>query len=363
MNMKLFENIILVLSFYNIVYDGYIYYKLPNNDSHYNSTQSQKEKPLDIILRIITILLYLAFLIIIIWSKLFPDGFVTIFCVIPGWLMYIFNALNASNTIKEVILGNSGNSNLKFSEKYNIDLIAMILISFKPYIPIESIIGKIISSNRNHIHSEILLTAIIYTYAFAFTFLFVVELMTPLKHIKKILVFIHDKTLYFFKYLAKELRDKDINAFIRADYTKRLKTYASQHNQISKTIILLCPVPLFFIIDIIIGFFKLIYVILILTNITLLCGIILYIEKLILYLINLFTRIPGRKVIKNMFKLSGIISATIVIIVAKLSLVYKFDETYIGTIEFIASTIIIPVIFEWVYSNKCDEMNADISTN
>lgn len=47
----------------------------------------------------------------------------------------------------------------------------------------------------------------------------------------------------------------------------------------------------------------------------------------------------------------GIVSITILIIIMRYSTVYAFDDSFIGVTEFIASAIILPIIFEWIYSN------------
>ena len=357
--MKWFDTVILILSLYNIIYDGYFYLKLPNYNSHNNIKASHKDKPLNIVIRTISILLYLSLLILIIWSDLFPNGFIIFFCLIPGGLMYFYNALNASNSLKEVLINENENLNLKFRDKYNIDIIVITIINLKLYIPVSRIIDNILNQSWGKIHIEIALTIIIFLYAFVFTLLFVVELIVPLNHIKRILELIKKCTNKACNYVINDLKDKNIDKFIKADYTYRVLRSFPRQTLIIKALYVLFAIPLFFVIDLIIGFFKCLYIIFVLVNIALLLGIIIYIEKFILYILEFVTNIPGRRVVKNTFKLSGIIAATIVIIILKLSLLYSFDENYIGIIEFIASAIIIPMIFEWVYSNQ-NEKKAEI---
>ena len=74
--------------------------------------------------------------------------------------------------------------------------------------------------------------------------------------------------------------------------------------------------------------------------------------------VDLFASIPGHKVIKNSFRLAWIISVTVLVILMRYTVIYKFEDSFIGITEFIASAIVIPIVFEWIYSNKALSSNA-----
>ena len=58
------------------------------------------------------------------------------------------------------------------------------------------------------------------------------------------------------------------------------------------------------------------------------------------------------RVVRNAFRMSGIIALFVLVIINRTEALYSTEDTFLAIAEFLASSIIIPVIFEWIYSSR-----------
>ena len=72
------------------------------------------------------------------------------------------------------------------------------------------------------------------------------------------------------------------------------------------------------------------------------------------------TEIPGYMVARNAFRLSGIIALFIMVIINRTEVLYSTEDTFLTITEFLASAIIIPVIFEWIYSSSNSHSDSEV---
>lgn len=356
--MNLFDYFILILILYNIIFDGVLQIKAPNSKRSQTTTSRKSRKPLDISIHIISCILYLSLVIIITWSKLFPRAFLIVLVVIPSVIIYLNSILGSSISLFRILINKNEESNLNLEDKLSIDIIAFIILSYRNYLSLNKITNVLSNQQWSKLEIEISLTVCYFLYTFLVALFLIVELITPIKHIRKLCISIFNLTIKAHNSVSKHTSELNNSAFINAHYTKKTLSFGSSLTSFFRLLIYLFLLPISYFIDIIIGFFKSIYILLFLNILLFLIDIIIYIERIILFILKFFTNIPGKKVIKSTFKLSGIFSATRIIIIMRLSTIYQFDESYINIIEFIASAIIIPVIFEWVYSSHQEKNTA-----
>lgn len=178
--------------------------------------------------------------------------------------------------------------------------------------------------------------------------------MIPIMHLKFSLIQFTRRLNAFGTLLTNTYAKSKGDQYITAHYTNNVLSFSANLNSWYKYCSLILFFPISILLDSIKGLFKFAYLYMFIQIIQLLIEIILLIEYLILNVLKLITKIPGNRIIINTFKLSGILSATSIIIAMRLSNLYQFDESFISVFEFIASAIIIPVIFEWIYSAQND---------
>ena len=85
--------------------------------------------------------------------------------------------------------------------------------------------------------------------------------------------------------------------------------------------------------------------------------------KLAFRIVKIISSIPGQNFLKGSFRLSAIIAVVFVVVANRLSFFYIMDETLISITEFISSTILIPIIIEWIYSySKSKNKSENVSS-
>ena len=346
-----------VLCLCNIILDSISLRKSSSQQKKQVNTDVQNTAPkhsfFDIVVAAISFLCFGGLIVFLFWNKTFPKKIVTLCVIVPFSISYINNAIKYSGPIKNIVLGD--NSDLEFTAKdrYSLDIIGMTFIYIYSLFFNGKLEQLIIGLPITHIIVETLLVMYSTIVSFSFSFFIIVELIRPIKHLQKISL----KIIRKMKTGAEAVTDKllsvfDDKSFITARFTNRFLVFSSVYKPLFKILIRIVFVPCVLVIDVIIELILFIYCYLV-------CGIILvFLEfvslfgKGIVYLINTFSNIPERRVVKNTFRLSLIISVISVVVINRYALIYKYDESFLTIFEFIASAIIIPVMFEWIYNYK-----------
>ncbi len=362
--MNWFDSFIFILIFYNLIIDFALQIKAPNKEKQQAKSSPKARSNLDISINVISCFLYAALIILIIWSKLFPYGFGIVLILIPGWIIYLNSILGSSASLIRVLLEKSESTKISLRDKLNIDIIAILFLSYRRSFSLNIITNYFSKLQWCKNIIETALTCYYFLYTFLITLFLIIELMTPIKRIRKHFTSLYNLTIKAHNYIVKRIDELNERPFIVAHYTKNTLFFGTGLKLCIRVVFYILLIPISYIIDIIIGFFKFVYKFLFLDLILLLIDIVIYFGKAILYLLNLVVSIPGNKMIKNTFKFSGILSSTIIIIFMRLSIFYLFDDSFITIIEFIASAIIIPMMFEWIYTthNENDSVK-QISSN
>lgn len=362
--MKWFLTFLCALFIYNFVYDTVILFKTNSttgseNDSNKELQSSHKRTFLDNIVFLLSALLALAFEFILIWKRFFPPIIATVFLFVPVVLNNLSGAIIASNSLKTIVIGKNSDHELSLKEKFSIDLIAGAVIFVAATFPIEKFIEWIKLLQMNQLWIEAFLSIYILLVAFGLSFVVIVQLIVPFRHLKT-------ACALYEKYVGKVwgkwtnyTSEKHENLHIFADKTKvAIEDFKRVTGM--KKIMALVLVAGAFVFDIIVGIFQYLFSSVLCFFLQALLVFSALVGKLILYVIKAIASIPGRKVMKGTFRLSAIIAVLVVVIVNRLSIITKIDAEFLGISEFVASAIVIPIIFEWIHSGKERKENIDL---
>lgn len=368
MNMEWLPISIAILYIYNLVFDSISLFKFGktvNDKQQEKSALETREnhRITDVIVFALSILLSLSLIVFFIWADIFPKNIVIPLIAIPTWGFHINNLVKASESVKSVVFGNDSNHNLSVKEKCNFDIISgIVLLFYSNFMPgkaeqyiIELSISRTVTGILLDIYSALII--------FGLTFSIIIQLILPIKHLHKICKCISNKSKIIVKKLSSTLYYKHYeDTIVKARFTNCITDSVSHRNVLIRSIIYVLILPFSFLIDVIIGFFLCIFWYGI-------CGITIivyeflsFLGKVFFYLISIVFNSPERRIIKNSFRLSFIISILFVVIMNRYAWIYEYDEVFLAVTEFLASTIIIPVIFEWIYSSDKNATNTQIQS-
>ena len=350
LELKLMDRAILLLSVlysYNLLYYGYHsreFMKKKNEGERINAKDDTTG--IDVAVALCSCLSVIILLLFFVFRGALSGviGFIVI--SLPVILGKFNEAIVASKTVTPFVLGNkSGNANAKV--KYNFDVLVGAFLVFNMTFPLQSILSYITSSIQSRINLEVAITISIFLYYFLLSYLIIVELLLPLYHFTKLLEAI---SVWW-----EQVRDRYIRIVIGRIFwmpvswiSKRVLSVLRRSNIILKYV-LVVPLCLAFIFDVFIGVIKISFF-WIVVNIGAVVEFLMFLINGIVFLLSLFTRQSGARVLKTAFRLSAILSISFVVIAIRFSWYYTVDDTYLSITEFIASTILAPVFFEWIYS-------------
>lgn len=357
--MKWISTFIAVLYIYNILFDLISLYRFTSKKNVNNKEQTPNQTSnkdnitvLDNIVFLLSIIIYLIIFIYIILNNVFPSLIIICLLVVPTALRFLTNSIKASEPIKLIIFGKYSNQDLSIKEKISFDIIIGSFFFFFSSYYSDKLISYIVSLQVNPILIEILISIFILIYAFGLSFFSIEELMLPIKHIHKLTILISAK-------FGKDLNGKidqfisyiDDGKFVLARFTNRFLSYSKRYKFGLKILLSILFLPYTLIIDIIMGVLLCVFIYFFGIIIAVFLEFARFIGKAIIYLVEKISNIPEHVVIKNTFRVSFILSATVMVILNRFSVFIRCDEAFLSVSEFIASAIIIPLIFEWIYSN------------
>lgn len=363
--MKWLLTLFAILYFSNIIIDSVSFFKEVNSTHKqaHNNTQktNSRHRVSDVVVFAICTICYLFSIAFLIWSGNSSKSIIILLVIVPCAILNINNAIKASGPIKDIIIGNNTNLDLSIKERFCFDIVGGTFI----YIYSSVFSGKveqiIIEFQINHVIIEFLLVMYSAIVAFGLSFFTIVQLIRPIKYMQKLCVCVSLKlkrrTNTIIEILLSGYNE---GSFVTARFTNYILDVSSKYQLVFKILNRIVFIPFTIVIDVLIGLLLCIYWYLI-------CGCVLvfleffgFLGKGFMYFLNITSNIPDRRIVKNTFRLSLVASVIIVVIINRYALIYEFDEAFLNISEFIASAIIIPVIFEWIYSNN--KSDADLKT-
>lgn len=361
MNINWLSIAIAILYIYNFVFDSISFIKdgkSANDKKKENNTQKSRKniRLSDFIVFAISVLLLLSVYIFFIWADVFPKRIVLPLITVFTVVFHINNLFKASESVKSVVLGSDSNHNLSIREKYNFDIISGVFLLFYSIFISGKVERYILDLDLSRNITGVFLTSYSAIVMFGLSFSIIIQLLLPIKHLQKISVYISNKTKNTIKIVTRKLYYMhDEGTIVKASFTNSVLDSTSNSKILIKVMVCVFILPCVFTIDVIVGFFLCLFWYGI-------CGVLIivyeflgFIGKGFFYIVSIVTKNPERKIIKNAFRLSFILSVMFVVVINRYGWIYEYDEVFLAVSEFLASTIIIPVIFEWIYSNEKDK--------
>ena len=255
-----------------------------------------------------------------------------------------YDTWDSLGNLKDIIIGNKNTK--KENAQYTLVVCSAFYIILLKYLPLEGTIKIIRGSIQITLIQEWLIFGFLFIYLCFYLFFLVTNSFIPIKQLNKLL----EKTTINEDILfdpVQKIRKKYQGARL---YNKIWDSKA----QTFKTIIKIIITPIVVIIDIAILTTN--YLIVFVTySLAVAFSIIIKICKSLKRFISILGSLDYVKILRVSFRISIIISLFIIVVVFKLNDVKLVEERFSSVIEFLASAIIIPVLFEWIFTAKTKE--------
>lgn len=341
----------IVLVIYNMIYDSALSFK-QKEDSDFEISENRKKRTIaDKIVVLLVSIMLLVLILFVALNHLVPRIFALLLITIPVILKYIVGSVKAADSIKFIVLDDKNNKEMSIAEKMQFDVFVSGLLLVYQFIPMEKFITVVENNIENMQVSEWVLSAYILLFAFFVLFITFVELIIPFRHLRKLFEFIARKLGNRSKRLSLYFWRTWDNPLLKARLTDKMIEKAIKCKVWLRILLDLGVIPVF-LIDIVYNFAFLFYSFIVCSCLGAVIAFARMVGKGILRTLIFITEIPGYRVVRNAFRMSGIIALFVLVIINRTEALYSTEDTFLAIAEFLASSIIIPVIFEWIYSSR-----------
>lgn len=339
--LRILANIIAVLALYNSIaapafellcYRKNISDKSSNQIKRQGKSISKKLQVLAIVILLFLLLLSLC---------LVPDIAVFIL-VVPGLLMFVTSTLSAAQTAARVTAVSKDIEPLSEVEDWSFGFLGLLL-----FLACDSLatVFQIKTHTTFGALGSYALSAAIYS---IYIFMLVALAVHPLKDISKAILWCAARVANKYNGLMKEVGTKADSEVSRVAYLERIIPNLKMSNGL-KRIAWAVFSMVTFVVDIIL--FIIFYAIKMFFWLPLFC--ILSIAKMVVGIGPRIARslcaISSRQVIAISFRIAIVIAILIVVIQNRLMVVSDSSESITAILEFVASVIIIPILFDWIH--------------
>ena len=340
----------MILLIYNMLYDIILTLKQSGHSEFKDSKSRNSRTIADKAVMPLVLIMFIALILFVEFNRLVPRIIVVIIITIPTILQFIVGTIKAADSIKFIVMDDK---NMQF------DIFVSGLLIVYQFLPMAKFI-TMVENNANSVNfSQIILSIYVLVFAFFVSFISFVELIDPLRHLRKLFEFIARKIGSKSKRLSLYFWTTWDNLLIKARLTDIIIDYVKK-SKIGLKIILSIVGMLTFIIDAIYNLAFLLYSSIVCSCLGSVITFARMIGKGILRALISITEIPGYMVARNAFRLSGIIALFIMVIINRTEVLYSTEDTFLTITEFLASAIIIPVIFEWIYSSSNSHSDSEV---
>ena len=336
----------MILLIYNMLYDIILTLKQSGHSEFKDSKSRNSRTIADKAVMPLVLIMFIALILFVEFNRLVPRIIVVIIITIPTILQFIVGTIKAADSIKFIVMDDKNNKEITIAEKMQFDIFVSGLLIVYQFLPMAKFI-TMVENNANSVNfSQIILS--IY-----------VLVIDPLRHLRKLFEFIARKIGSKSKRLSLYFWTTWDNLLIKARLTDIIIDYVKK-SKIGLKIILSIVGMLTFIIDAIYNLAFLLYSSIVCSCLGSVITFARMIGKGILRALISITEIPGYMVARNAFRLSGIIALFIMVIINRTEVLYSTEDTFLTITEFLASAIIIPVIFDWIYSSSNSHSDSEV---
>lgn len=301
-----------------------------------------------ILIRLLPVVIYIVIIVFLLKRKIY---WLLILIAVPGCIKGISSIIKSFTIIKKIISVNKGN-NLSYQELISFVTLGPVIMVFEKLNIFKNIIKRV-SIISNYYLSDFLIALayvlIYYVYIFFICSLFIMIVVDVANLVRKILniMITNNKLEKIENYWIKQI-DRDVEMNVTSLFISRYDKIKKEKSLCVKYFLIL---PMFLILDILIMFVK--------ETICIVGETIGYFFILIQLSKNGFKNFTDwiltfsdRKIIYILFRIAVIIALMCIIALNRYQPIFKMQKQSTEILEFIASTIIIPVIFELVISTK-----------
>lgn len=354
--IRLWKSLFAILIMYNVIYDSTMSFKTKGTGKWKEQETYDETTIADKIITFFVSIAFLAGLLFALFNKLVPGIIAILLITVPTVLRHIAESIRAADSIKFIVLENNSNRELLISEKMQFDIFVIGLLLVNQYIPMSKFVSFVENISKSMLVSEIIISVYIILFAFLITFIVLVELIIPLRHLRKGCEFVSLKIGGYSKRVSVYFWKTWDTPLIKARLTNRVLNVSKRHKIVVRIIFFILAI-LAFVIDLIINFIFIAYSFIICSCLGAVIEFFRILGKGLLRLLRLVTGIPGHKVMKNTFRMSGIVAMFFVVIANRMNLFFIPDDSFIAITELLVSAIVIPTIFEWIYSSRESEQS------
>ena len=344
-----FNTVFMILIAYNMYVDSTGVIKLDKNNSHELCTKAD---------RIILSCVYLVFIVGLLFVWLTNSQFGNIILQIISFAILLLLLLNMMLSIKilgPIISGKAGLRDLTYRERLNFNLLAYgLVIIFSIFLPISKLFSIIDIKINSTLMKCVIVSLVEIVLSFLTTFIFLTNLIRPLKHFWELYKKIDSKVNSFFESIRNYFGDIALKPTIKARLTNQAVTNLFQSGYSWNATLIIIIV---FVMDFIINLFFVLYAYTLCFFLAMLANLFLCFSTSLSKLLSMVTNIPGSRIMKNTFRISMIVAIFSLVICNRMHIFYLMNDSFMEVTEFFSSSIILPIIFEWIYSNKSENRN------
>jgi hypothetical protein len=340
---------------YNIIYDGILFFEEKDLDDK-SKKQNKNITRADIIILWLACIVFFVGLLFLTFNKLMPAFFSVIIITIPTVLRGLVLSIKAANSLKPIVFSDTNTKELSIVEKLKFDTFVSGLLIVYLFVPTDDFISFVNIHSNSLIMTEIVLSLYIVLFAFLVSFICLVELIIPFKHFRRMCEFLSSKISKCCGHWSPFFWKTWDGPLFKARLTNKAIVLFSKHGLIAK-ILLSVLIILAFFVDLLFILVLIIYSSILCTCLVILFEFLKIIGNSLLSFFRMITTISGYRVVKNSFRISGIVAIFVLVICNRMKVLFSPDDTFIAISEFLASTIVLPIIFEWIYSGRKPEIS------
>lgn len=325
--------------------------RLKTSKIDYASPKMTQQYKIETKLKGIVWLLAIIFSLLIIFWLILMKNKIFLTCIYLSWSLQIVNDnLYHSRALRKV-LKNYRDGVLSYSEWQSLlSMIGFVYLISQYKIP-ESLIIYIQTITNNNI-ADFLLLIVLFSISVVYlflSFLLIFELLSFLlnifKHVVKYLCL--EKLMIIFNYIDHLYHNSKVEELFSVNIIKKRKSNSSK-------IFYLLTILVFLDVIVLLGYFVYRFII----NILFLIVLIIYrvamlIRKITLVILGL----SHRKVLIIVFRLAFIFSIIFLVLFNRIDSIVKINESSTDVLEFISSSILIPILLSWILELKNKQIN------
>lgn len=328
-----------------------------SNDSDNVSNRCKWKDNVKLVITLSTLVLFIVIVMFIMMNIKNMYWLLIIIIGVPVYLEQIVGMYQSFGIVKKVVKS-SDSGKLSLKEQVAINMLAYALWFFGKFNFFEEVIEKTYMCTNVYLLD--MFVALIYVLVFSLYIFFICSflpelIITVIKILKKMYYKLpwNDKIKSFGDYWINKI-DKPIA--VKSILILQWEIIGRWNLSISWIRYLLLPAT--FVLDIIIMFVS-VLISLISYSVGYICVLDRMIKKTLNRLSNWLLRLSNKRIVAISFRIALILALICIVVLNRYQPIFKMQEANTAVLEFVASAIIIPIVFEWINSVKNNQSSCE----